>query len=375
MHYFAYLFPIITMGVLWVLYPEDFTYADPWLIVLAVACAEAGVGLAHALMRHLGKDTEYLSGYVVMVRRYYEWTERVEYTETRTDSQGKQYTERKVRYVHHPEEFDWVLNTGVVEGIISSTYYQLVRTWNNPTEYFETNHSNCVAGGGGESCEWDMIETTMVTQTYTHRYTNPLDRSNSIFRYEEINKEKAVQLGLYEYPGIKNGMQEPIVGLNIATSSDQRRFQILNARNGMEHQIHIFVLLYPETSDCLITDKQRAYWHGGNKNEFVVCIGTDYEQKNEITKQQNNIKWLRAFSWMDEPRMQVALENHALDLIDKPLDLQELAQWLEDNLHLWKRKQWSDFRYIHNPMVWWQLLILYIVTIAICVGMAMATLR
>lgn len=377
MHYFAYLFPIITMGILWVMYPEYVLYADPWVLVLTVAAAEAAVGITHALMRHLGKDIEYLSGYVVQARRYYAWTERVVYYETRRDAKGNTYQVQKVRFDYHPERYEWILNTGVVDPVGSEGYYRLRDMWNSPVEHFDTFHPNCVAGGGGESCDWDTVEATMVTQTYTHRYTNPLDRSNSIFRYDEVSKEEAVRLGLYEYPDIKHGMQEPVVSTGVVTKADQRRFQILNARNGKEHQIHIFVLLYPEAAGHMVTDKQRAYWHGGNKNEFVICIGIkeDNESPNRLSPDSSSVKWLRAFSWMDEPRLQVALENYALDLINKPLDLQGLAQWLEDNMHLWKRKQWRDFHYINNPMTWWQLLVLYAVTIAACFGMASATLR
>ncbi len=337
---------------------------------VALIVTELIAGIGHYLARLAGYDTEFLSGYVTEVRHYLEWTERVVTTHTHRDSRGNTRTERRVSYVHHPPVWRWTLNTGYVQDIPKSYFENLVRLWGGQSSYFSTFHPNCVAGGGGYMCVWDQNYEHMQTSTYSQRYNNPLDRSNSIFRYEEIKEEQAHEMGLYDYPAISDYEQIPIVGLNIATPEDQRAFQMLNALNGQTCQVHFFVLIYEASKGLTIGEKQRAYWHGGNKNEFTICLGVEPAASDSTTDGTEQgpyvLRWCNAFSWMDEPKMELALESWARDHEGEPLNLQQFCDWLHENIHLWQRKEWKDFKYISSPMTWWQLLIVFGITIAGC---------
>lgn len=361
MHRLAYLLPPITLFIHYYISTEGGTYhhVDYQAYVIAFVVLEAIVGVAHWIARRAGMDTEFLSGFVTEVKHYREWTERVEYTETVGSGKNARQV-RRVRYVNHPEYWEWVLNTGHVENIGRDVYWQLVYLWNTGLLHFDTYHANCVAGGGGELCRWDGEEQHIQTQTYPSPYDNPLDRSNSIFRYREISKTEARELGLYDYPAIHNYEQQPIVGLNVATDGDQRAFQLLNALLGRQSQVHFFVLIYEASKGLAIAEQQRAYWHGGNKNEFTICLGVEMGSSPIL-------KWCNAFSWMDEPEMEYALENWARDHEGQPLVLLDFCSWLRENIHLWQRKEWKDFKYIPNPMQWWQLLIVYAIAIIACV--------
>lgn len=382
MHKLAYLLPPIALlaHYLWVNYYGGSPTVEwsEYLIVLAVC--EGLVGLLHYLARRMGMDTEFLSGYVNVVRHYRSWTERVVTYETVRDSRGNSRTVQRVHYVQHPEYWDWQLNTGHTETIGYGVYESLVRLWGGCTTYFSTNHVNCVAGGGGDMCYWDNEVCHIQTQTYPQAYDNPLDQSNSIFRYEEISDKQAQEMGLYQYPQIHNYEQQPIVGLDLATDDDQRAFQLLNAMEGSACQVHFFVLLYDAAKGAAIGEQQRAYWHGGNKNEFTICLGVQMgEDKENIENTENKentdntdntpiLKWCNAFSWMDEPTMEVALEGWARDHTDQPLNLQDFCQWLYDNIKLWQRKEWKDFKYIANPMRGWQLALVFGGTLLVCAG-------
>ena len=397
MHYFAYLLPAIALFAHWIWcnFYGGYPCVD-YVVYAGVLCVMEGlVGLAHFIARRAGMDTEFLSGYVTEVRHYREWTELQVYYETVRDSRGNTRQERRERLVYHPQYWTWTLNTGHVENISGDTFWYLVNMWGGSTSYFSTFHPNCVAGGGGELCPWDGISAHTQTQTYPHRYSNPLDQSNSIFRYETISDQEAQELGLYDYPKIQGYEQMPIVGLDIATDEDQRCFQLLNATVGSTHEVHFFVLLYDASKGLTIGEKQRAYWHGGNKNEFTICLGVERgapaletSQDSESGTQSQNpasqpqepetypiLKWCNAFSWMDEPRMELALESWARDHSDQPLDLQAFGQWLLENIDLWKRKEWKDFKYIANPMNWWQLLIVYGMTVVACIGAWMVLIK
>lgn len=362
LHRFAYLLPLLALAGVFIYAPEAIVHRDYVEWLLLVGGGLAVVAATHAMVRYFGKDIEFLSGYVVTVKHYRPWTERQVYYVTVSDGKGKSRQEMRVRYINHPDQWEWVLNNGHVTSISHSTYDELVARWGGDTTYFPTNHSNCVSGGGGELANWDEVIDHVETETYESRYTNPLDHSNSIFRYTEISEQEAKERGLYDYPKVQNGKQYPIVGLGIATAGDQRAFQLLNAMHGNEHQVHFFVLLYDAAKGLTIGEDQRAYWHGGNKNEFTICLGIE---KKEDTG-ENILKWCNAFSWMDEPVLELALEGWARECQDKPLDLQSFCHWLEEHLGLWKRKEWKDFAYLSNPMRTWQLVTLYGVAAAAC---------
>ena len=373
MHRLAYLLPPIALFAHWVWVNQGgggAYHVDYQIYAVALVAAEGAVGLAHYLARRAGLDTEFLSGYVTEVRYYRAWTERVVYYETISDGKGNTRQVQRVRFVEHPPYWQWGLNTGHVENISQAVYQQLVWLWGGSTSYFSTFHANCVAGGGGEMCVWDQNVEHMQTQTYPHRYNNPLDRSNSIFRYEEISRQEASEMGLYDYPAIHNYEQQPIVGLDIATEADQRAFQLLNATMGNSCQVHFFVLIYDASKGLTIGEKQRAYWHGGNKNEFTICLGVEHprvsDSSDSIEEDPYVLKWCNAFSWMDEPQMELALESWARDHEGEPLNLQQFANWLRENIKLWQRKEWKDFKYIANPMTWWQLLIVFGTALIAC---------
>lgn len=364
MHWLAYLFPLLALGGVYFYDPDEFLHRDPTELALLGGGALAIVGAVHAAVRYFGKDIEFLSGYVVTAKHFRPWTERQVYYVTVSDGKGKTRQEQRVRFVHHPDEWAWELNTGHTSSISESMFDELVYRWGGETHYFPTHHPNCVSGGGGDAIDWDQVTSHIETETYENRYTNPLDHSNSIFRYKEISAEEARELGLYDYPKVRNMKQRPIVGLNIATDADQRAFQLLNAMNGSRHQVHFFVLLFDAAKGLTIGEDQRAYWHGGNKNEFTICLGI--EQKAETG--ENILKWCNAFSWMDEPVMELAIEGWAREQQDKPLDLQAFCQWLQEHLDLWKRKEWKDFAYLSNPMRPWQLCTLFGVSAATAAG-------
>ncbi len=364
MHWLAYLIPLLVLGGIYAYDPARLLSLDLTELLILIGVAEALIGAVHALVKYLGKDIEYLSGYVVTAKHYNAWTERVVYYVSVPAGNGKTRQERRVRYVHHPDTWSWELNTGHVSSISEYMFLNLVSRWGGRTYYFPTYHVNCVAGGGGDAVNWDQLTEHIETETYEQRYNNPLDHSNSIFRYEEITPQQAQERGLYDYPAIQNMKQEPIQGLGIATSSDQRAFQLLNALYGKGRQVHFFVLLFEASRGLTIGEEQRAYWHGGNKNEFTICLGI------EQTDEGNLLRWCNAFSWMDEPVMELALEGWAREQEGKPLNLIAFSEWLKENLGLWKRKEWKDFAYLSNPMRWWQLLSLFGTALAVGGGIA-----
>ena len=124
--------------------------------------------------------------------------------------------------------------------------------------------------------------------------------------------------------------------------------------------MRLYILLYDaDVHDMKSVEKQRSYWQGGNKNEFVVCIG--------ISK-MTTVKWARAFSWADEPKLEVAVaawfREHTY------FDLRAFHAWMKEHYWIWERKEFADFDYIQISLKLWQQLTLIAVAIASSVGIA-----
>ena len=116
----------------------------------------------------------------------------------------------------------------------------------------------------------------------------------------------------------------------------ENEFNYINSVFGEKYQFRTFLLFY-YNKDILVSEKQRSYWVGGNKNEFIICIGLD-----SIT---NKIQWANCFSWMDEPRLEVYTEQYIND--QDSLDITDLGLFLEKQIPSeWKRKEFKDFDYM-----------------------------
>ena len=158
----------------------------------------------------------------------------------------------------------------------------------------------------------------------------------------------------FGYPEINNFDAPTVLSrhFNIAPNTE-RAFRVFNSIFAPKVEMHLFILLFDaSTASVNIVDKQRSFWHGGNKNEFVVCIGLKGEE----------VEWVRAFSWADEPVWEVKTvdwfrRNPRKELID-------FLSWLKENYTVWKRKEFSDFNYIRVSLAMWQVLIVMISAVA-----------
>ena len=88
-----------------------------------------------------------------------------------------------------------------------------------------------------------------------------------------------------------------------------------------------------------VSEQQKIYWEGGNKNELVICVGLD---------SLNNIKWNNTFSWCDAPELEIKIKSHLNE--NEKLNIPELCNFIENNLNSWKRKEFKDFDYINSML-------------------------
>ena len=135
----------------------------------------------------------------------------------------------------------------------------------------------------------------------------------------------------------------------------------VNGFYGSKYQFRLYVLLFPYDKGIEISELQRSYWVGGNKNELVVCLG----MKDETT-----IGWCNAFCWCDSPKLELLTEQHfaekdSLDLISYTKYIRSCSERGD-----WQRKEFSDFNYIRPELSGTQNIILIIILLLYNIGIS-----
>lgn len=337
-------------------------------------------GITHWLMmRNRCYTTEYLGSIVVELFHEDSWTEIVIREEKEFcgyDSNGKaEYrTVEREEYIYHPNIWQMRTSIGSSIDIDRSAFYNIVDVWQTPKHTFSITGDEIQGGirfgkryrfsdvteeleeNGENPLFNEELRKRTYTVTETHKYKNKVRNSNSIFKFEKINEEEAYGLGLCEYPPICDDYdQSPVIGTSgyAIDGEIDELYRTFNAYYGSAYEIRVFVLLFDATEDVKIAQKQQAYWKGGNKNEFVICLGVT----------DKVVKWCYTFSWMDEPVLGVKTEGYFREHTE--LDLKSYLYWLIDNLNYWKRKEFADFDYITVNLTMTQVIWMTAITIAV----------
>lgn len=327
----------------------------------------------YVMVSYNESDTEYLGGYVDHVIYYEPWDEEVPCSHSyqcncSTDSKGNQSC--STCYMHaydvdyHPAHWEKVTNTGKEIGISKSTYDELRARFGTADRFVEMHRDFHSIDGDAYATDWNREPERSESVTFDHSYTNKIRASHSIFRLETIDDSAKSKWKLYDYPAISGSNQQPVVlGRAVQTKTD-RLLKYVNGWHGPQNQFRMFILFFTDQTDD-VAYKQRSYWEGGNKNEFVICIGID---KNGM------YKWNKCFSWMDKPELEVRVRDW-LDTEGKShkyIDLDKFAKWMPKQVEsYWHRKHFADFNYIQvevsETQLTWLLIIILLYNIGISI--------
>ena len=294
-------------------------------------------------------DTEYLGGYITKITHYDEWDEWIHKTCTRQvpcgrDSKGNTIYRTETYDCsyreYHPERWKYTDNYNREEYFYNKSYFDAaMRELGYPKMVFRDMHRNYYRiDGDAQDYFYDGTVQHIRPLVWSETYRNKILASHSIFKFEDIDDEEADSLGLFRYPDVKDNDQAVILGFK-AGKKVHKQYKYINSVYGSKKQFRIYVLVFRD-KPLEISEKQKSYWQGGNKNEFVLCLG--YNTK------KGTIDWCNPFSWCDKPELEVATKRYFRD--HPKMDLSEYPQWLENHLHLWKRKEFKDFDYIENEL-------------------------
>jgi hypothetical protein len=149
----------------------------------------------------------------------------------------------------------------------------------------------------------------------------------------------------------------PILGYNNVKASVLLSRK--NALMGKLKQVHSMILVYknkPQKAALL----QEAMWKGGNKNEFILCIGIDENEK---------IDWTYIISWTENEKLKIDVRDSVKNL---DFDLENIVYYMSDEVEKrFIRKQFKDFSYIKVEPTTKSVFITFIVVIVLTFGVCL----
>ena len=352
MEILIFLIPIVTAGILAFKFREK-TALWEYAVVL-VPSLLLFFALKYSFVYISSLDKEYLSDLVSKITYYEDWDETVMVTHTRTVSCGNGKTRTETYVVperrYHPKRYVYETVTGETNDVSEDEYKLICYKLNMPAVFKDMHRSYRSKDGDAYITSWNRTRENSYPVTWTHLYQNKVKASSySIFKYGNMSEEEIKENKLFDYPEIKNNDQNPILGFN-ATDTDIDAVRYLNGYRGPKNQIHVFILCFNNPS-LEVAEMQKAYWQGGNKNEFVVCLGV----KN------NTVIWCNPFSWSDEPMLEVKTRDY---FIKHPnINFKDYAEWLDTQIDKnWHRKEFNDFNYLSIELsIGWYIAILIII--------------
>ena len=352
MEILIFLIPIVTAGILAFKFREK-TALWEYAVVL-VPSLLLFLALKYSFVYISSLDKEYLSDLVSKITYYEDWDETVMVTHTRTVSCGNGKTRTETYVVperrYHPKRYVYETVTGETNDVSEDEYKLICYKLNMPAVFKDMHRSYRSKDGDAYVTSWNRTRENSYPVTWTHLYKNKVKASSySIFKYGNMSEEEIKENKLFDYPEIKNNNQNPILGFN-ATDTDIDAVRYLNGYRGPKNQIHVFILCFNNPS-LEVAEMQKAYWQGGNKNEFVVCLGV----KN------NKVIWCNPFSWSDEPMLEV--KTRAYFIKYPVINFKDYAEWLDTQIDKnWHRKEFNDFNYLSIELsIGWYIAILLII--------------
>lgn len=362
MDFLVYILPLIVSLFLLFFFKKEVVLWE--YIIVIVAPILISVVIRLIMISYNNTDIEYLGDYITKVRHYDEWDEWIHRTCTRTYKSGN--TTRTQIYdcsyrQYHPERWSYFDQDGEEHWLFyKEEFDKIVQKFGTQMIFVDMHRKYHRIDGDAQEYCWDGTEKTAWPVTHSHKYKNKIQNSRSIFNFEEIDKDYADSIGLYDYPPIEMYDQNPILSHTIKVPKDQEdALRYTNGFYGKKHQFRVFVLLF-ENKDIEISEKQRSYWKGGNKNELVVCLGI----------KDNKVNWCNTFSWCDVPTIDVKTESYFIQ--NDTLDLKAYSDLLRESLDNkeWVRKNFEDFSYLIPELSLTQQIWVLIISILVNVGFA-----
>ena len=360
--------PVIAILLLVFVFHKDVVW---WEYLLVFGVPVITVVIANYTAVHFQtQDTEYWNTYGTRASYYERWNEWIEETCSREVCSGSgdsrtchtEYYDCSYEEQHPPR---WVIidNTGH-EHSISESYFNYLasRKWANKT-FQDMNRSYYTYDGDAYHTKYPNAFEKMVPICKPHTYENRVMVSKSVFNFQEVDTTTIKDYGLYDYPKVNDMFEFNSVMGDEGTQFFDDKLNKYNALVGSTKQLHMMVLLFKDKPyDAGVM--QQSYWKGGNKNEFVLCIGTAGKK----------IKWTKVFSWTEVEALKVAVESDVLAM--DTLNLMGVIDYMGNKVPKeYIRKEFADFDYLKIEPSSKAVMITLLITILVCAGVSVYVIK
>ena len=342
----AYFIPFVVSIILLIFFRKKIVWWE-YIALISISVLVTYISRWIAI-EFLEDDIEYLGGYITKITHYDDWDEWITKTCTRRVPDGED-EDGNTKYrtetydcsyrEYHPERWKYTDNYGHEEYFFDgeSEFNRALEELGRPRMQFRDMHRDYYTkDGDAQDYFWDKTVQHIRPLTWTHTYKNKINSSYSLFNFEDIKDEQADSLGLFRYPKVIDNDQAIVLGYNLPKAVN-KNYKYINAMYGPTKQFRLYVLVFKD-KPIEISEKQKSYWKGGNKNEFIVCLGYNTKTKT--------VTWCNPFSWCDKPSLEVATKNYFRS--HPCTGITYYPEFLKKNINLWKRKSFADFDYIRN---------------------------
>lgn len=368
--YGALLIPLIVAFVLYKYFNRNVIWWE-FFIPLAASLLFTFI-MKFTIEKMQVSSKEYWGSLVDRVEYYEPWNEYIHQTCTRScccDSKGQNCSTETYdcSYVEYHSAYWQIVSTnGEVVGISESEYNKIKEKFNNE-QFAELNRNYYTQDGDEYYSKWTNDSATAIPVTTLHHYENRIKAADqSVFHFEEVSKADVKKYSLKSYPEITGYYKMPAV---IGDSSEDaliadKKFQYTNGLLGHKKQVRIFVLIFKnQPIDAGLY--QEWYWSGANMNEFVICIGIDKER---------NVKWCKPISWTRSETLKAEVKNFVQS--QTKLNLQAVADYTQKQVDKeFVRRRFKEFNYLTVEPPMWAVILTYLLTILINVGLSYWIIR
>jgi hypothetical protein len=330
----------------------------------------------------LTTDYEYWGGWGIVTCHQEPWTREYEVdvddycTRTVPDGKGtrtetyKCGSHKETRYDSNPERW-WLENSnGETIDTDSGDYGLLSKSkWKNETRE-DGNHSRSdrvrygfhyTGDGYLYKSKWPGTDETFVPTTTKHSYTNKVQAADqSLFHFEKVDKEDFEEYGLYDLPEVVGYYRMQYLHGNGGPNAEKanQRLEEWNGKLGREKQVQMRLLVFTDKTQEA-AQNQESHWMGGNKNEFIVCVGVDGKTREA--------KWAYVISWTESETLKVKVRDFARSM--KPFDPVALVDYMIPQIRQdFVRKSFAEFDYLKVATPAWAYWVAFIVSLLVTVG-------
>lgn len=354
----SFLLPILSTIIILIFWHQKISWKE--IVLKLVVCLIVVICAKSCSTAFITDDVEYWSYRATELWHEDPWDEWIEETCTErypcgTDSKGNTtYCTRTYDCSYrkyHDEEFYFKDQYDIKHYIGKTEYLKYLKLWKN--ESFVDMHRNYYhLDGNAQKSIWKGERHTLKIFVDKHTYENKVKASKNVFNYEKIDTFQQRKFGLLDYPEYTYSSVLSRYSWPWKDSLIQD-VNYTNAMLGPTKQVKIWYLIF-RNSPSIIGRKQEAFWQGGNKNEFVICLSLD---------KLNKVEWCHVFSWTDNKKPVVEIQHFIAE--------QTKFNWSKTNLKVeevikneFVRKQFKDFSYLKieptkEAIIWSYIIMLF----------------